>query len=482
MTTAPVNPGDVLAGKYRVVRTLGAGGIGVVVEAVHTQLERQVAIKFLLPEANENPQVVARFTREARASARLKGEHVTQVIDVGALDDGSPYMVMEYLSGTDLGELLSERGRLSIPDAVDYVLQAIEALAEAHAARIVHRDLKPANLFLTRTADGEPLVKVLDFGISKALDPDKSESGLSLTQSATMIGTPLYMSPEQMRDARHVDVRTDIWALGAILYELITGRPPFLATSLAELCVKVMQDDPVPLSRVRPEVPPELTAIVDRCLCKQRTGRYADVGELAGALARFGGTLSQSRVTRVSRLLGRSSAAARQPDEVPPTQPPPEDGSIEIPLVRRTPGGHGAWPMSSTARAWGKDSDVSRPLYRRAPWIALGILLVMGLGVGSWMVLKPAVVTATASAAASESSVPSAVLLPPPTPSQTPSQRIEPVASTEVSAEIAPPASQPKSVRAARAAQASASRPAPPAATAPRPSQSSRDRLLNDRE
>ena len=156
MTAAPVNPGDVLAGKYRVVRTLGAGGIGVVVEAVHTQLERQVAIKFLLPEANSNPQIVARFTREARASARLKGEHVTQVLDVGALEDGSPYMVMEYLAGIDLGQLLSERGRLPIADAVDYVLQASEAVAEAHAARIVHRDLKPANLFLTRTADGEP--------------------------------------------------------------------------------------------------------------------------------------------------------------------------------------------------------------------------------------------------------------------------------------------------------------------------------------
>jgi serine/threonine-protein kinase len=479
MTTAPVNPGDVLAGKYRVVRTLGAGGIGVVVEAVHTQLDRQVAIKFLLPEANDNPQVVARFTREARASARLKGEHVTQVIDVGALEDGSPYMVMEYLSGIDLGQLLSERGRLSITDAVDYVLQAIEALAEAHAARIVHRDLKPANLFLTRTADGEPLVKVLDFGISKALDPDKSESGLSLTQSATMIGTPLYMSPEQMRDARHVDVRTDIWALGTILYELIAGRPPFLATSLAELCVKVMQDDPVPLSRVRPEVPPELTTIVDRCLCKQRAGRYADVGELAAALARFGGTLSQSRVTRVSRLLGRSSVEARQVEEIPPTQPPPEDGSIEFQLVRRTPPGRGTWPMSSTARAWGKDSDVSRPLYRRAPWIALGILLVAGLGVGSWMVLKPAVVTATASAAASETSVPSAVL---PAPSPTPSQRSEPVASAVLSAEVAAPFSPPKLGQPMRPAPAISARTAPPAATAPRPSQPSRDRLLNDRE
>jgi serine/threonine-protein kinase len=465
-----------LGGKYRVVRTLGAGGIGVVVEAVHTQLERQVAIKFLLPEANSNPQIVARFTREARASARLKGEHVTQVLDVGALDDGSPYMVMEHLAGTDLGQLLSERGRFPVADAVDYVLQAIEALAEAHAAHIVHRDLKPANLFLTRTADGEPLVKVLDFGISKALGPDKSESGLSLTQSATMIGTPLYMSPEQMRDARHVDVRTDIWALGAILYELIAGRPPFLATSLAELCVKVMQDDPVPLSRVRPEVPQDLAAVIDRCLCKQRAGRYADVGELATALARFGVMLSQSRVTRVSRLLGRSAEKARSADEVPPTMPPPEDASEELAAFPSGPG-RGGWPMSSTARAWGKDSEaLTRPFYRRTPWIALGLLLVVGLGFGSWMVFKPAVVTAMGSATVSASSLPSE-LVPLPAESPTPRQRIEPVASAVVSAEIALPASPAKPARTTRPAPIAA----PPAAT-PRPSQPSRDRLLNDRE
>jgi serine/threonine-protein kinase len=488
MTAAPVNPGDVLGGKYRVVRTLGAGGIGVVVEAVHTQLERQVAIKFLLPEANSNPQIVARFTREARASARLKGEHVTQVLDVGAMEDGSPYMVMEHLAGTDLGQLLSECGRLSVADAVDYVLQAIEALAEAHAAHIVHRDLKPANLFLTRTADGEPLVKVLDFGISKALDPDKSESGLSLTQSATMIGTPLYMSPEQMRDARHVDVRTDIWALGAILYELIAGRPPFLASSLAELCVKVMQDDPAPLSRVRPDVPQDLAAIIDRCLCKQRTGRYADVGELAAALARFGGMLSHSRVTRVSRLLGRSGERARSADEVPPTQAPPEEANDEFaatpPGQGRPLPGRGGWPMSSTARAWGKDSEaLTRPFYRRASWIALGLLLVAGLGFGSWIVFKPAVVTATGSATASASSLPSA-LLSPPAESPKPSPRIEPMPSAAVSAEVARPASPPKPVRTTRPAPAAAP-PAPsPVASAatPRPSQPGRDRLLNDRE
>jgi serine/threonine protein kinase len=281
-----------------------------------------------------------------------------------------------------------------------------------------------------------------------------------------------------MRDARHVDVRTDIWALGAILYELISGRPPFLAASLAELCVKVMQDDPVPLSRLRPEVPPELATIIDRCLCKQRAGRYADVGELAAALARFGGMLSQSRVTRVSRLLGRSAAQARPVDEIPPTAPPPEEASAEFPLLRRSPPDRSGWPWSSTARAWGKDSDVTRPLYRRVPWIALGILLLVGLGVGSWMIFKPAVVTATGSATASESSLPSALV---PPLSSTPSQRIEPVASPVVSAEVAQPAPPPKPVRTSRPAPVAAPAAAPPAAT-PRPSQPSRDRLLNDRE
>src|SRR5689334_2926653 len=193
--TAPVQPGEVLAGKYRVERILGMGGMGVVVSAWHLQLEERVALKFMLPDALENQEAVSRFSREARAAVKIKGEHVARVSDVGKLENGSPYMVMEFLEGIDLSKALERYGVCQLPDAVDYVLQACEAIAEAHSQGIVHRDLKPANLFLTRRPDGTPMIKVLDFGISKM-----SSGGVdNLTRTTATMGSALYMSPEQMQ-------------------------------------------------------------------------------------------------------------------------------------------------------------------------------------------------------------------------------------------------------------------------------------------
>jgi serine/threonine-protein kinase len=295
----------VLAGKYRVERLIGSGGTGVVAQATHLKLERQVALKLLRFEVSDRPEVVARFAREARAAARLKGEHVTRILDVGELDDGTPYLVMEFLEGSDFRALLAERGRLGITDAVGYVLQACEAVAEAHAAGIVHRDLKPANLFLTHTPDSAPLVKVLDFGISKAMTGVEAEEAVSLTSSASVMGTPLYMSPEQMKNAREVDARTDLWALGAILYEFVAGRPPFVARSLPELCVMLMQQDPVAVRLLRPEVPEELARVIERCLRKNRADRYRDVADLAQALAPHASPAARLRVERIARLSGR---------------------------------------------------------------------------------------------------------------------------------------------------------------------------------
>jgi serine/threonine-protein kinase len=296
----------VLAGKYRIERLIGSGGTGVVAQATHLKLERQVALKLLRSEVSDSPETVARFAREARAAARLKGEHVTRILDVGELDDGTPYLVMEFLEGSDFRAYLAESGRLGITDAVGYVLQACEAVAEAHAAGIVHRDLKPGNLFLTHTPDSAPLVKVLDFGISKAVTGEQSEEAVSLTSSATGMGTPLYMSPEQMRNAREVDARTDLWALGAILYEFVAGRPPFVARSLPELCVMLMQQDPVPVRLLRPEVPEGLARVIERCLRKNRTDRYGDVAELARAVAPHASPAARLRVARIARLSGRS--------------------------------------------------------------------------------------------------------------------------------------------------------------------------------
>src|SRR5580704_996551 len=211
-----VRVGEVLAGKYRVEGILGAGGMGVVVAAHHLQLDERVALKFLLPEALANAEAVARFDREARAAVKIKSEHVARVIDVGKLENGSPYMGMEYLDGSDLSAWLQKRGSPPIPQVVDFVLQACEAIAEAHSLGIVHRDLKPANLFCIRRPDGGLCIKVLDFGISKM----SMLGDLHMTGTTAVFGSPAYMSPEQMHASKDVDGRTDVWSLGVILYEL----------------------------------------------------------------------------------------------------------------------------------------------------------------------------------------------------------------------------------------------------------------------
>src|SRR6478609_3536801 len=232
--TSPIAPGTVLAGKYRIQSVLGSGGMGTVVAAHHLQLDEKVAIKVLQPAMLENAEATARFAREARAAVRIKSEYVARVSDVGYLESGAPFMVMEYLEGEDLADMLT-RGKLPAEQAVEFVLQACEALAEAHALGIIHRDIKPANLYCVRRTDGLLAIKLLDFGISRAT----SSSDLALTSSGVMMGTPHYMAPEQMIAAKNADGRSDIWSLGAVLFELLVGEPPFNAETFAELVIQV---------------------------------------------------------------------------------------------------------------------------------------------------------------------------------------------------------------------------------------------------
>jgi serine/threonine protein kinase len=282
-------PGDVLAEKYRVERSLGEGGMGVVVAATHLQLRELVAIKFLHPELAERSDLVARFVREAQAVVRIKSEHVARVMDVGKLPSGAPFLVMELLDGLDLGQLVRKNGPLPVPEAIDYLLQACAAIAEAHRLGIVHRDLKPANLFLTRKADGSPLVKVLDFGISKIQKTEEGQAAqeLTLTTGDDVLGSPLYMSPEQIRTPRDVDGRADVWSLGAILHRLLTGRPPFEAETAAAVLAMIVADAPTPLRARRPDAPVELEAVVLRCLERDLSKRFPSVDELARALLPF---------------------------------------------------------------------------------------------------------------------------------------------------------------------------------------------------
>lgn len=293
-----------LAGKYRVEQVLGRGGMGIVLSAWHLELDQRVALKFLSAELAESADAAERFRREARAAARIKSEHVVRVLDVGIMDGTVPYMVMEYLEGHDLDDEVSKRGTLPVAEAVDYALQAIEAIAEAHVAGIVHRDLKPGNLFLFRRRDGARMIKVLDFGISKALASSAASADqMVLTATASLIGSPLYMSPEQMQSPRSVDQRTDIWSLGAILYHSLTGQPPYPAENIAQLCSMLLNSMPVPISKFRTDVPPELERIVARCLERNRERRFGNVSELASAMARFASETSLVHVSRAARIL-----------------------------------------------------------------------------------------------------------------------------------------------------------------------------------
>ncbi|HEY3234320.1 MAG TPA: serine/threonine-protein kinase [Polyangiaceae bacterium] len=278
--------GDVLADKYRVERVIGTGGMGVVVEARHLQLGQSVAIKLLSVEDSRRTEATARFLREARAAAGLQSDHVVRIYDMGALPDGYPFIVMELLRGVDLATLLETAGPLSIAESVEYLMQAADAIQEAHEHGVVHRDLKPANLFVLQRSDGSPLIKVLDFGISKALKPDESIPG-NLTATRTIMGSPYYMSPEQVRDAKTVDGRSDIWQLGVILHELLTGEPVFKADTLPGICAAIAADAPVPLREYRPDAPPELEAVVLRCLEKDPARRFQTVQEFRAALTPF---------------------------------------------------------------------------------------------------------------------------------------------------------------------------------------------------
>ena len=330
---APVAPGTVLAGKYRVDQVLGEGGMGVVVAATDQQLERRVAIKFLLAEYVEHPEAAQRFLREARSAVKIQSEHVARVIDVGTLDSGAPFMVMEYLEGRDLSALIDTRQRIAVEDAVAHVLEACDAIAEAHSVGIVHRDLKPANLFLALQPDGSTRIKVLDFGISKATVAGGSATDPSLTRTSSMMGSPLYMSPEQMKSAKNVDPRTDVWALGVILYELLTLEPPFYAESIPELSAKVLLEEPVAIRSIRPEVSPQLQAVVQRALAKSPDARFGTVADFAAALAPFGPARTRVNVERASRVLRASGLRRGSSPQDPPLS-------------------HAATAVSHTAAAW----------------------------------------------------------------------------------------------------------------------------------
>lgn len=289
-----------LLGKYRINSVLGAGGMGIVLAATHLRMGGPVALKMLLPELALNPTFVERFAREAHSASRIRSEHVARVLDVETLDDGLPLIVMELLEGHDLADEVKLNGPLSVDRAAEFVLQACEALAEAHSLGIIHRDLKPANLFLTRRADGSELIKVMDFGIAKALSDAGSPS---LTETQDVVGSPLYMSPEQLRSSKDVDARTDIWSLGVILYELVTGDVPFAGSSSAAVLAAVAADRPRPIAELLPEAPLPLVRLLDKALEKSPENRHANVADFAQELSPLAPDSARISTERVSRII-----------------------------------------------------------------------------------------------------------------------------------------------------------------------------------
>jgi serine/threonine-protein kinase len=355
MNAAAVRPGDTVAGKYRVEYVLGSGGMGVVVAARHLEMDQLVAVKFLLPEHAGKKDLVERFIREGRRAAKLRTEHVCRVLDVGRLAEGAPFIVMEHLEGFDLARYLRQRGPLPVREAVELVLQAAEAIAEAHALGIVHRDLKPHNLFLTTGPSGEPLVKVLDFGVAKAQEP-----GAHATRSEVTMGSPAYMPPEQARAARNAEPRSDQYALGVILYQLLTNRLPFESESVPLLYVDLLTSPPTPARKHRPELPVELEAILARTLQKEVTARYASLAELAAALAPFAGVRAQDSVEAIGRLLHRSVERSA-----------PSDAGLVAPQ-----------PLADTVLA-SSDAPPTTRTPRRWPWLVLAAGLIAAIA-GFW--------------------------------------------------------------------------------------------------
>ena len=476
--------GEIIAGKYRVERILGIGGMGVVVAAQHIRLDEKVALKFLLSAALTNPEAVARFVREARAASKIKSEHVARVLGRRDARQRLPVHGDGVPAGDGpLGVPVQKHGALPFPQAVDYVLQACEALAEAHAIGIVHRDLKPANLFLHPAhATGELCVKVLDFGISKLTAP--GADSVSMTRTTALMGSPLYMSPEQMVTSKGVDVRTDIWSLGVILFELVTARLPFDAQSVTELAIRIAMEPPTPLRSLRPDAPPGFEHLLARCLDKNRDQRFQTVADLAVALAEYAPPQSRLSVERVLGTLRRAGVApAFQGGGTGDARGSGvfAEGGPALGATRQPVNAAGPGIPPQTAASWGQTGSGAVPAPKSHTGLAIGIAVVVlaaVTGAGAMVVSRLHANAATAaaapptSAASAPSDTPAAAAPPSTGAAASPaasSPAAPPAASTaQASPDVTPTAPAAKTeTHAARAPGAHA--PAPPAAAAPSP-------------
>ena len=433
-----VGPGDVIAGKYRIERVLGRGGMGVVVAATHLRLDEKVAIKFLLPGALNNADALGRFDREARAAVKIRSEHVAKVLDVSTLDNGAPFMVMEHLDGNDLAQVVRKKGPLPIVDAVTFMLQVCEVLAEAHALGIVHRDLKPGNLFLTTRADGTSAIKVLDFGISKMMEGGAtSEPQAALTATDTVLGSPIYMSPEQMTTPKAVESRADIWSFGATLYMLLTGKPPFDGDSLAQVCGMILLGKPPSLLELLPDAPPQLAAIITRCLQRNIDDRFPNVGALAAALAPFAGESGRLSAERAQRVLETTGSLGKH---VPISVRSPSSTEPAVSITGNITSTDKALPKTMVGWANTGSEAIEIPRSRpKWPLIAGGIVAVLAVGmlIGS-LTGRQDSTSATSSPSGSALAPSASAIVPTPPPTSAPAASAPVAAAASAVASSAP--------------------------------------------
>ncbi len=492
---AELQPGTLVAGKYRIERVLGRGGMGVVLEARHLELDQRVAMKLLLPEAMRNAEAVERFVREGRASAKLSSPHVAKVFDVGRLDTGQPFLVMEFLRGRDLKALVEERGPQALPDVVRWVREAAEALTEAHALGVVHRDIKPANLFLAELPTGRTTIKVVDFGISKQIDP----GSVDLTRTSSMMGSPLYMAPEQVMSSKHVDPRVDIWALGVVLYEMTTGRPPFSGSALTEVIGQIMTREPALPSAVRADLPAAFDEVVMTCLRKDPQQRYPTMAALDEALRAMTHAVAPGPAQLASDpsaqlpsiatdrtamgyppapAPGRASSAEITGPPAPRALPPHQDENAHHHAFHPSLPGPGAFPAGQapalaastssanvTQQGWGATGGALPAASSRTPMLIAGSIggLALVLGIASVALRGGPTEASTTISASPDAAAPA----PDAAPAVTPTDAIPSAPTADASGATVAPAAPPSASSSAGDAAAPAPSVAPPAAARP---------------
>ncbi len=497
----PLGRGDVVAGKYRIEEAVGEGGMAVVYAAHHLVLDHRVAVKVLFVGRDTDEVTTERFVREAQAAARLQSEHAVRVMDAGVLPHGQPYLVMELLEGCDLAELVALSGPIEVPEFVDYMLQALEGIAHAHAAGIVHRDLKPSNLFLSLRPDGTNAIKVLDFGISKSTVDGRGTDVTKLTGQA-VLGSPAYMSPEQIRSASSVDARSDVWSLGVSMYELLTGRMPFEGEGVGEMLAAILEAVAVPVHERRPQVPLALSDAVMRCLRRNRDERWEDVGQLAFALAPFGTGARSALPRRIAAILQHASklrpptplgafpvaslAALVASSDVEGTTPPPTARKAFVLDSGRQPAAFAETMEQPQASVVTQSTRRRGPLQRVTLVVAgvcAGAILVLAATRGkSTLVSAPAVLGAPSPSVLSSPSVPS---LPTPSALAAPPLAVPSSVPTEVGAVSPSPSASSSSSSSATSASSvpssAAARRSPRSWGAPLPVGSVRPSLLHSR-